>query len=667
MKQLLAILLAAALCILCCGCQTAVVSTASSSGEDSTQTASVPAAMRADLFSDRDFEIGYSDETVITLSGTSASCDSDAVNIDGGTVTITKAGTYLLTGTLDDGQVIVDIPEDGKLQLVLQNASIACSGQAALYVRSADKVFLTTADGTENTLRSTGEFTQIDDNNVDGAIFAKSDLTLNGSGLLTVSCEAGHGIVCKDDLRLTSGSYAITSAKQGLSGKDSVRIAGGTVEIESGTDGIHAENDDADQGFVYLCGGTVTIVSQGDGLDASGKITIDDGTLTVTAGGGSETVQLSTPAAPGGDFDPAQQDGQTPPELPDGQAPDMTQAPPELPDGQTPDMSQTPPELPDGQTPQDGETPPEPPDSTAPQAPQNGQESNAAAQSTEDSGTFCKAVKSDQLIEILGGSFTLDAADDTLHSNGSIVISGGSFSLASGDDGIHADGQLEISGGTLDISKSYEGLEGGQILVSGGQITLVSSDDGLNAATDSETTGFDVQEDASITITGGSLSITASGDGIDSNGALEITGGDVQVSLNNAVADGTLDYGTTAEITGGSFVGFGCGNMEVNFTTAAQGSILYTFDTQHQAGETVTLTGSDGTVLLSQTASYGFRTVTISLPQLQAGQTYTLTAGSESVEITLEELLYGSGSSDAMPGGGPGNFGGPGGPGAQSA
>lgn len=241
-----------------------------------------------DMFSDRDLSGDYSECTDITLSDSTASCSDSSVTVADGSVTITKAGTYKFSGTFT-GQIIVNAGDSDKVQLVLDNASITKEGSAALYIINADKVFITTVKGTENTLSSMGEFASSDDaTNVDGAIFSKSDITFNGSGTLNVKCESKHGIVTKDDLKITGGTYNITSASQGLSGKDSVRIAGGNITVTSGTDGIHSENtDETEKGYVYISGGTLNITSGKDCIDASGTVEIKDGTFTFKAGGGS--------------------------------------------------------------------------------------------------------------------------------------------------------------------------------------------------------------------------------------------------------------------------------------------------------------------------------------------------------------------------------------------
>lgn len=237
------------------------------------------------MFSDRDKEVGFDEnsDTVIQLNGTTASSTSGAVEISDSTVTITDEGTYILSGSLSNGQIIVDAEDTDKVQLVLNGVDITCASSAAIYVKQADKVFLTLAPNKTNSLQTTGEFVTIDDNNIDAAIFSKDDLTLNGSGSLQVSCAYGHGIVSKDDLVITGGQYEITSSNHGLSGKDSVRIAAGNISLDVGEDGIHSENkDDATLGFVYVEGGEITIAAGDDGIHAGNQVLIAGGTVNIT-------------------------------------------------------------------------------------------------------------------------------------------------------------------------------------------------------------------------------------------------------------------------------------------------------------------------------------------------------------------------------------------------
>lgn len=572
--------------------------------EDSTGTGDVDSKVQSgmdvsDMFSDRDKEIGYDEEnsTKIELSDDGTTCDSDAVEISENTVTITDEGTYILSGKLTDGMVIVDAEDTDKVQIVLNGVDITSAESAAIYVRQADKVFLTTASDSENTLTNGGTYTAIDENNIDAAVFSKSDLTLNGAGRLTVTAKEGHGVVSKDDLVLASGTYQINAASHGLSGKDSVRIASGDYTIVSGKDGIHAENtDDTSLGFVYLADGTFDIISDGDGISAGNWLQADGGTYTIKAGGGSENVQMN-----GGEW-----------------------------------------QFGPGQMAENAEN----------------------TENTEETVSM-KGIKATGELILTDGKYSVDSADDTIHSNANVTISGGEFTLASGDDGIHADSATAVSGGTIDITKSYEGIEGLSIDITGGNVTLIASDDGLNAAGGNDSSGFEgpggdqfaAEEGAYIHISGGTLKVNAGGDGIDSNGDITVSGGETYVSGPTNDGNGALDYNGSAEVTGGIFIAAGSSGMAQNFSdSSTQGVMMVTVDAQ-TAGSTISLSDSSGNEIVSWEPEKEYTSVIISSPEITAGQEYTLTAGSYTTQVTMDSTVYGTGHGM---GGDPGNGGGPG-------
>ena len=238
-------------------------------------------------FTERDFDIGYSDYEAITLSGSTASRDASGASVNGSTVTITSAGNYLLTGELD-GQIVIDVPgKDDKVQLVLDNATITNDTSAAIYVLNADKVFVTTTEGSVNKISTTGAFVQTGENDVDGAIFSKDDIVFNGEGTLNVTSAQGHAIVSKDDLKITSGTYVLETAEKGLSANDLIGIAGGDITISAGDDGLNTELD------VYITGGNITIVAVDDGVHADATLTIDGGNLTIDAAEGLEATVVT--------------------------------------------------------------------------------------------------------------------------------------------------------------------------------------------------------------------------------------------------------------------------------------------------------------------------------------------------------------------------------------
>ena len=573
------------------------VSDLTEQGENLSDTDEDTAEDTDSMFTDRDKEVGYDENgcTAIQLSDDGSSCDSQSVSIEGQTVTITEEGTYLLSGSLSDGSVVIHTDENVKVRLILNGVSINSSNSAAIYVKSADKVFITLAPDTENVLSNGGTYETVDDNNIDSVIFSKADLTLNGSGSLKVTAKEGHGVVSKDDLVITGGTYNIEAASQGLSGKDSIRILDGDFTVTAGKDALHAENeDDKEKGFVYIAGGTFALASSGDGISASGDMTLLDGTYTITAGGGSENGEDHQEEGPGGSGGPGEPGGM----------------------------------LPSGERPQG-----EPGEKLQEESGEKLQEESETTDEGEASETTStKGIKANGSLAVSGGTYTIYAADDSFHSNSDIAISGGILTIASGDDGIHADGQVTVSDGTIVISESYEGIEGSEkVLIAGGRITLTSDDDGLNSA--------------AVEISGGHTEIDAEGDGIDSNGTFTVSGGETYVSGPVGDGDGALDYETDAVITGGILIAAGSSGMAVNFgEKSTQGSILLNTGSQ-EAGTDIVLADASGTELLSWQSSKNYASVVISCPEILQGESYTIKAGTSETTVTMDSLIYGDGNS----------------------
>ena len=558
--------------------------------ENTVEETTVTTAQRDEMFTERDLDPSYDEENSvrITLNGASAEADSDSVQISEGIVTISAEGTYIISGTLDEGQIVVRVQDSEKVQLVLDEATIQCADSAALYVAEGDKVFVTLATGTENALINGGTFADEQDESIDGALFSRQDLTINGSGTLHITSSTGHGIVCNDDLVLTGGTISVSSASHGLKANDSVRMTGVlTLSVDAGKDGIHAENDEDDSlGFVYIEQGTFSLEAEGDGLSASAYMQILDGTFAITAGGGSVNATKESSDQWGGFMDR-------------GGGPQR-------------------------------------------------QMSESEQTSSEDDSTSMKGLKAAGDLTIVSGTFQIDSADDAVHANASITVRGGTFDITTGDDGMHADDTLTITDGTIAISESYEGLEALHVDIQGGNITLTSSDDGLNAAggTDASGTeggrdgmfgggGMSASSGGTITISGGILNINASGDGIDANGTIEITGGYTVVCGPTQGDTATLDYDAAASISGGTFIGTGASGMAQTFSDAQQGLISVSLNAQTE-GTAITLTDQDGNEIISYTPELSYAVIILSSPDIISGETYTLTAGTVSGSVTAE-------------------------------
>ena len=282
MKKILSVILAFALCLSLVGCGSA--SAASDSAAGSTSSAAVSTAAESTaapetkaglLAAEAEAEEDVETTVTITLSDGASRADGAGVTVSGDTVTITAGGSYRVTGLLTNGQIVVNAPEE-KVVLALDGVSITCENSAAIYVIDAKKVILSLVSGSENALASTGEYIQTDDNTVDAAIFSKDDLTLKGSGALTVSSETGHGIVSKDELKIKSGTLTVAAAKKGMAANDLVEITGGDITIASGKHGIHCDE------ALTVSHGTVNITKSFEGLEAK-TIEISGGDIAITA------------------------------------------------------------------------------------------------------------------------------------------------------------------------------------------------------------------------------------------------------------------------------------------------------------------------------------------------------------------------------------------------
>lgn len=252
-------------------------------------------------YSDEKLDESWSEDTAgtLTLNKDSITSDDKTVQIDKTTATITEAGTYILTGTLTDGQTIVDAENKGDVKLVLNDADINCSSSAPIYIKSGNTV-ITLADGTENSV-SDGEeyiYEKEDDDEPNAAIFAKDDLTFNGSGSLTVTGNYNHAIQSKDDLKFVAGTFDITSVGDGIVGKDSISVKDGIFTITSAGDGIKSTNiEETDKGYIMIDGGTFQIQSENDAMQAETLLRVNDGTFDILTNGTGQNMTQNSDSA----------------------------------------------------------------------------------------------------------------------------------------------------------------------------------------------------------------------------------------------------------------------------------------------------------------------------------------------------------------------------------
>ncbi len=272
--------------------------------DDTATTAEAAAAgttaeeLLADNLTNVRSSLDYDEDSVVdvALTGDGATSDGAGVSIDGSVVTITAPGTYRITGTLSDGQLVVDSAADGLVQLILAGADLSSSTTSPLVVTDADEVAVILAEGTTSTLVDASEY-QYPDAETDepnAALFSTADLTIGGTGTLQVTGNSNDGIASKDGLVIAGGTITVTAVDDGIRGKDYLVIDDGQVRVDAGGDGLKSDNDeDATAGYVALLGGTVDITAGDDGATAATDVLIVDGTLTVVAGAGDSSADTS--------------------------------------------------------------------------------------------------------------------------------------------------------------------------------------------------------------------------------------------------------------------------------------------------------------------------------------------------------------------------------------
>ena len=291
----------------------------------------------------------------------------------------------------------------------MSGVDITNLSSAPVYIKTADKVFITLKPESTNRLSVTGDYVAIDENNIDAAIFSKEDLTINGSGKLEIDAVYGHGIVSKDELAVCGAELSVTCQKHALAGKDSVKIKDAVLNLNAGKDGIHSENtDDTDLGYVYIESGDITVESAGDGIDAQTVVQIDGGDIELKSGGGTENVSQKTNDYFGKGFDFYQTDTSNDTDTVSTKGIKGTQS-----------------------------------------VIING--GNIVIDSADDS------VHSNGSIEINGSQLDLSTGDDAIHADMNVTIVSGNILVKESYEGIEGL-TIDIQGGDIDITSSDDGL-----------------------------------------------------------------------------------------------------------------------------------------------------------------------------------------------------------------
>lgn len=557
------------------GCGTATTTGDSTTAGATAQTAeaneATVAAVTTDNAPDHDEESDYewdaADEVAIELSGASATSSSDAVTVDGGTVTITSAGTYRISGTLSDGRVVVDTSDDGVVRLVLDGVDITSSSGSVLAVLNAEKAVVLLEDGTENALTDAAEYTfpDAETDEPNAALFSAADLTIGGTGTLTVTGNYNDGIASKDGLVISGGTITVDAADDGIRGKDYLVIRGAAVlDVTAGGDGLKSDNaEDAAAGYVAIEAGVLTVDAAGDGIDAESDVLVHGGEVTVTAGGGA-SAQIAEDASAKG-------------------------------------LKGTVSVVVDGGT-------------LVVDSADDALHSNGSV--TVSGGTLTVAtgddgIHADAALTVSGGTLTVTESYEGLESL-QITISGGEIEVHSDDDGINVAGGVDGSGQEAAGNRQggqvggpmggpggdqFAALEGAWVAISGGTTVLYADGDGFDS-------------NGSATMTGGTLLVhgptTEMNGAIDVNGTFTVDGG-LLVAAGSAGMAETPDDASTQAVLG---ISFGSGVS---------------------AGTEIVIQASDGTEVVSFTPAKVAATLVVSSPDLAFGTAYDVVVGGTSL------------------------------------
>ncbi|MDU1004076.1 carbohydrate-binding domain-containing protein [Clostridium butyricum] len=554
-------------------------------------------------------------DTYIEL-GASIKTEGSGVDIENNIVKITKGGTYSISGTLSEGQIVIEATKLDKVYIVLNGVNITNSKGAAIYIKEADKAVIAMEDNTDNYLTD-GKTYAFEDENKDepnGTIFSKTDLVFIGNGSLTVNGNYDRGIVGKDDLQIENGNITVNSVGDGIHGRDSIVVTGGDIVINSGGDGMQSNNDEnTEKGYVLIEGGNINITSNEDGIQGENNVYVRNGEIKINSGGGSDNNNSHKNQGPGENMG------------------------------------------------------------------RNQEISNTSSESLEESASS-KGIKANTGIIIEGGILNINSCDDSLHTNDSLIIDGGALEIQSGDDGIHSDNTLEINGGNINVSKSYEGIESESITINNGEIYVASSDDGINASgsstseemtppsgnntpdssQNSDGTSSKMQGTGQgagsgmpgigessgtgvLTIDGGFITVDASGDGIDVNGCATMTGGTVIVNGPENNGNGALDYDGTFEVSGGVLIAArSTGMAQAPSDGSSINSIKLTLSSQ-SAENIVRIEDEDGNEIVTFAPAKQYASIVIASSEFETGSTYNVYVGGSS-DGTSNSGLYEGGN-----------------------
>jgi len=597
MKKLIALVLLATLIFTLTACSVDAVETtdigsasrsATGPGEEavaadlSPQNSEIPSSPILVKYDRDDLDAGASsaDISYIELDGDSIAFEGSGATVNGNIITITSAGMYSISGTLNDGQVIVDTQDAETVVLVLNGAAIASSTSAPIYVSNAEKTVITLADGTENYVTDGASYLfEGAEDEPNAAVFSKDDLTINGNGSLAVNANYNNGIASKDDLKITGGSITVNAVNDGIKGRDSIAVKDGTITINAGGDGMQANNDiDAEKGYVAIEGGTLDITAGLDGIQAETSLLVSGGEITITTGGGSIESSSSWGGFGGRGM---------------GGNPNKTD---ESAKGLKAGVDLT------------------------------------IADGVIQISSLDDAIHSNESITVNGGELLIASGDDGIHADAALTINGGEVNITQSYEGLESV-VITINNGTIYLVASDDGINAS----SGNGGAAAGGMPGRGP-------GMFESGDNYLYVNGGYIVIDAAGDGLDINGPIYMTGGVVIVNGPTANFNGALDYAGAFDITGGFLVAVGSSGMaQAPSTTSTQYSVMHNFASAQAAGTMVHIETEAGEDILTFVPTKEYQSVLLSSPELENGATYTVYAGGNSTG-TVTDGLYSGGT-----------------------
>lgn len=532
----------------------------------------------------------------ITLNDSKVIIEGNNVTNNENTIIIKSAGVYYITGSISDGNILIEAGKEDNVQLVLDNCSITSITTAPINGITANKLTITLAENSENVITDSNAytvFTDAESSEPDAAIFAKTDLVINGTGKLTVNSNYSDGIASKDGLKIINSNIYINSTDDGIRGKDYIAINNANITIDAKGDGLKSTNsEDTQLGYIAIEGGTINVIAKADGIQAETVLNISqDANINIITNGEITSSKQNYGFSGFSSYQSTSSNSE------DSKSSKGLKAGSEITvDGATIEI-----------------------------------------ESADDS------IHSNGIVVIHKGTINVSSGDDGIHADTNIVINDGNIDIKKSYEGIESS-YIEINGGAISVVASDDGIN-----VAGGNDSSSMSDrPGKN--------NFSTMADSArkLVINNGNITVNSTGDGLDANGSIYINGGNVLVAGPTSGGNGALDYDSECVIAGGNVIIYGSTDMWLN---PSNSSIQYslTYKVSGKSEDNIVLKDSSGNEVCSFNTIKSYGAITISNSSIQKGVTYTLdingtTAGNLTVNsiVTSNSSLGGNGGMDRM-------------------